>query len=72
MVVERVELVVHRGHLALIEVRRNIQLAWLHVALALDRTHIVHASPSAGEVVVAPLDAAWQRRLIAVRRVLKP
>lgn len=44
----------------------------LHVALALDRTHIVHASPSAGEVVVAPLDAAWQRRLIAVRRVLKP
>lgn len=44
----------------------------LHVALALDRTHIVHASPSAGEVVVAPLDATWQRRLVAIRRVLKP
>ncbi|WP_051361959.1 C40 family peptidase [Solimonas soli] len=43
----------------------------LHVALMLDRQHIVHASPSAGEVVVTPLDAAWQRRLVTVRRVLK-
>jgi cell wall-associated NlpC family hydrolase len=43
----------------------------LHVALVLDRQHIVHASPSAGEVVVTPLDSDWQRRLIAVRRVLK-
>ncbi|MFT4046051.1 MAG: C40 family peptidase [Solimonas sp.] len=43
----------------------------LHVALALDDRHIVHASPSAGEVVVTPIDVAWQRRLIAVRRVLK-
>lgn len=43
----------------------------LHVALVLDRTHIEHASPSAGAVVVTPLDADWQRRLVAVRRVLQ-
>lgn len=42
----------------------------LHVAVYLDDGHIVHASPSAGEVVVTALDKSWQRRLVSVRRLL--
>lgn len=44
----------------------------LHVALVLDRQHIEHASPDAGKVVVTPLTTLWRRRLVAVRRVLRP
>lgn len=43
----------------------------LHVALVLDGGHIEHASPSAGEVVVVPLNTVWRQHLIAVRRILK-
>lgn len=42
----------------------------LHVAVYLDDGLIVHASPSAGEVVVTALDGNWRRRLVAVRRLL--
>lgn len=41
----------------------------LHVALYIDDNTIIHASPSAGRVVVTELSPGWQHRLVAVRRV---
>lgn len=42
----------------------------LHVAMYVDDGYIVHASPAAGRVVITKLDNNWQRRLVAVRRLL--
>ena len=42
----------------------------LHVAVYLDDGHIIHASPSAGRVVITELNERWQRRLVAIRRLL--
>ena len=42
----------------------------LHVAMYVDDGYIVHASPAAGRVVITKLDDNWQRRLVAVRRLL--
>lgn len=42
----------------------------LHVAVYLDDGYIVHASPSAGRVIVTELDAQWRRHLVAIRRLL--
>ncbi len=42
----------------------------LHVAVYVDDGYIVHASPSAGRVVVTELSGRWRRKLVAVRRLL--
>lgn len=42
----------------------------LHVAVYLGERRILHASPSAGEVVVTELNDAWNRRLVGARRLI--
>lgn len=42
----------------------------LHVAVYVDDNTIIHASPKAGRVVVAELTPGWERRLVAVRRLI--
>ena len=42
----------------------------LHVAVYLPGDRILHASSQQGEVVVSPLNSAWQRRMVGARRVI--
>lgn len=42
----------------------------LHVAVYMDDGYILHASPSAGRVIMTRLDKNWRRRLVAARRVI--
>lgn len=42
----------------------------LHVAVMLDDNRVLHASPSRRQVVTTLLDAAWQRKRVAVRRIV--
>jgi len=42
----------------------------LHVAVYMDDGYILHASPSAGRVIMTRLDQNWRQRLVAARRVL--
>ncbi|WP_420468402.1 C40 family peptidase [Panacagrimonas sp.] len=42
----------------------------LHVAVYLDDNKVLHASTGEGEVVVSELTRAWDRRLVAARRLL--
>lgn len=41
----------------------------LHVAVYMDDGYIVHASPGKGRVVMTRLNPAWQRRMVAARRL---
>lgn len=42
----------------------------MHVALYMDDTHILHASPKEGRVVVTRLTSNWDRHLVVARRVI--
>ncbi|HSW13600.1 MAG TPA: C40 family peptidase [Solimonas sp.] len=42
----------------------------LHVAVYMDDGYIVHASPGRGHVVMTRVNKAWQRRMVAARRLL--
>jgi len=41
----------------------------LHVAVYMDDGYILHASPGKGRVVMTRLNPAWQRRMVAARRL---
>lgn len=42
----------------------------LHVAVYMDDGYILHASPSAGRVVLTRITPSWEQRLVAARRLI--
>lgn len=42
----------------------------LHVAVYMDDGYILHASPSAGRVVMTRITPSWEQRLVAARRLI--
>lgn len=42
----------------------------LHVAVYMDHGYILHASPSAGRVVLTRITPSWEQRLVAARRLI--
>lgn len=60
------EQAIQPGDLLFYRWRRN----QLHVALYMSDDLILHASPTAGKVILTRLEGDWRKRLVAVRRVM--